>query len=77
VPGGPLGAEPAGDLLLGFAGGTLGLAWFEWAVSQVGQEPEHVVLVAAQACQRYPGGRLRGSGIRLAQLLASRLQDGG
>ena len=41
-----------------------------------GREPEHVVLAVAQALRRWPGGRLRVSGIHPAQLLASCLQDG-
>src|SRR5512135_676506 len=59
VPGGLLGAEPAGDLLLGlgWAHVPLGLVG-RWWYPQVRKEPEHIVLAVVQAFQQQPGGRL-------------------
>ena len=59
MPGGLLGAEPAGDLLLDLrrAHVSLGLVRGR-GYAQVGGEPEHVVVAVSQAFQQQPGGRL-------------------
>lgn len=78
VPGGRLGAGVSGDLLLGFRPGAGPVRpGSSWGYPLVGQEPEHIVLAVAQALRRSRGGRLRVSGIHLAEFLAGRLQDGG
>jgi hypothetical protein len=59
VAGGPLGAEPARDLLLGFrwpqvSFRVVGRRWYP----QVGGEAEHVVLPVAQAFEQVAAGPL-------------------
>src|SRR5580658_5524943 len=59
VPGGLLGAEPAGDLLLDLGRAHVSLSLVRGrGYAQVKGEPEHVVLAVAQAFQQQPGGQL-------------------
>ena len=63
VAGDLLGAEPAGDLLLGLRRAHIPLGLVRRRrYPQVGQEAEHVVLAVAQAFRQHAGGRLSGSG---------------
>jgi hypothetical protein len=74
VPGGLLGAEVSGDLLLGFARARVP---FGPVRAEVSAGRTRTGAAVAQVLRRWPGGRLRVSGIHPAQLLASCLQDGG